>query len=287
MRIIICTKSDLPGVMILNRLLPILKDHQLLVLLSDKTRAAETAVPELMELKFLERDLPISTLFPQIDAQRPSVYTGAESTVSDGPLLTFSGLARLYGLTFQTIDDINAPSSLDLMTAFAPDLILSIRFSHIFKATAYEIPRIGTFNVHPGALPHYAGLFAPFRAMMDDQDRLGCTLHRVDAKIDTGPIIGVGWLPVEPHRGLLWHILNTYDPGIDLLVAALQVWEQGGEVPEHPQDFRTRAYRSMPDAEAFAKFHRRGYRLYDPAHFAQLLKRFVPVQAQGEAVHAA
>lgn len=286
MRIIVCTKSDLPGVLILNRLLPILKGHDLMVLLSDKTRVAETAVPELMEVKFLERDLPIGTLFPQIDAQKSLIQAG-KSTGAEGRLLTFAGLERFHGLTFKTIDDVNAPDTVDLMTAFAPDLTLSIRFSHIFKAATYEIPRIGTFNVHPGALPHYAGLFAPFRAMMDDQDRLGCTLHRVDAKIDTGPIIGVGWLPVEPHRGLLWHILNTYDPGIDLLVAALDIWEQGGEAPEHPQDFRTRAYRSMPDADAFAKFHRRGYRLYDPAHYTQLLKRFVPAHAHGEAVHAA
>lgn len=285
MRIIVCTKNDLPGALILNRLLPILRDHDLLVLLSDKTRAAETAVPELTELKFLERDLPVGTLFPQIDAQE-SGDGRAGGREGDG-LLTFAGLERRYGLTFKTVDDINAASSIQLLTAFQPDLILSIRFSHIFKAIAYDIPRIGTFNVHPGALPHYAGLFAPFRAMMDNQERLGCTLHRVDAKIDTGPVLGIGWLPVEPERGLLWHILNTYDPGIDLLVSALDAWEKGRELPEHPQDFRKRAYRSMPDAEAFQTFHRRGYRLYDPAHYGDLLRRFGFQAVRGGASHAA
>ena len=269
MRIIVCTKNDLPGALILNRLLPELSGHELLVLFSDKTRAAEMAVPELIELKFLERDLPIGTYFPQVDRN------GGDTP---GALSTFAGLERRFGLSFKTVSDINSPDTIAMMEAFAPDLILSIRFSHIFKPQAYGIPRIGTFNVHPGALPHYAGLFAPFRAMMDNQERLGCTLHRVDERIDTGPVIGIGWLPVEPERGLLWHILKTYDPGIDLLLSALETWEKGREMPEHPQDFRQRAYRSMPGVEAFAAFHRRGYRLFDPAHYNALLRQFSGVR---------
>ena len=39
-----------------------------MVFLSNKTRDAELKIPELSVLKYLERDLPIKTLFPMIEA---------------------------------------------------------------------------------------------------------------------------------------------------------------------------------------------------------------------------
>ena len=53
MKILFCTKNDIFGAVILNKILPQLKNHQVKVLLSDKTRAEENSVQELIEEKFL------------------------------------------------------------------------------------------------------------------------------------------------------------------------------------------------------------------------------------------
>ena len=69
MRILVCTKRDLHGAHFLNRLLPRLAGHELAgIWLSEKNRDAENSVPELVELRFLERTLPLELLFPLIDA---------------------------------------------------------------------------------------------------------------------------------------------------------------------------------------------------------------------------
>lgn len=278
MRIILCTKRDLAGAVVLNQLMPRLAGDRVMVLLSDKTRPAEKSLPELAEMKFLERDLPIDTLFPLVDS------LGAEAA----PLATFDGITARYGVPMKTVADINSADSEALVRDFAPDLILSVRFSLIFKRPVFDIPALGTWNVHPGALPHYAGLFAPFRSMLDGQSRIGCTLHRIDDGIDTGPVVGIGWLPVDRSRSLLWHVVRAYQPGLDLFLAMLDGLRQGRQPELLVQDRSQRVYVSMPDESQFRAFHDDGLRLSDPAEYQEIIRGFLPPESEvPEAVLAA
>ncbi len=271
LRIIICTKHDLAGSLILNTLLPAMSDCTVTVLMSEKTRPVENAVAELAEIKFFERDLPVDTLFPLLDA--------AESG-GTAPLLTFKGLAARHGVAMRPISDLNGPEGEALVRDFAPDLIISARFSLIFKQNIYDIPRLGTYNIHPGALPRYAGLFAPFRCMLEGGASIGCTLHRVDSGIDTGPVVGIGYLPIDPDRSLLWHVVNTYRPGIDLFLDLLDRVRQGAPVAVMPQDRSQRRYGSLPGAEMFHEFRAKGLKLFDPAEYLEILSGFLtPGQA--------
>lgn len=264
--ILLCTKMDLAGALILNFLLPRLADCRITVLMSEKTRPVENSVPELAEMKFFERDLPVDLLFPLLDRAGPE---GA-------PLLTFAGLSARYGIGVESISDLNGPEGEARIRAFAPDLILSARFSLIFKPNTYDIPPHGTYNVHPGALPRYAGLFAPFRCMLDGSDTVGCTLHRVDKGIDTGPVVGIGHLPVQRERSLIWHVVNTYRPGLELFLAMLTEIRAGRDPVYQPQDFSLRQYGSLPGEEAFAAFRAKGLKLFDPKEYLEILSGFLP-----------
>lgn len=278
MRILVCTKRDLAGAIVLNQLMPHLAGDRVMVLLSDKTRPAEKSLPELAEMKFLERDLPIDTLFPLIDA------LGAEGA----PLATFDGIAARYGVPMKTVSKINSADGETLIRDFAPDLILSVRFSLIFKQPIFEIPRLGTWNVHPGALPRYAGLFAPFRSMLDGQSHIGCTLHRIDDGIDTGPVVGIGWLPVDRRRSLLWHVVRAYQPGLDLFVTMLAGLRQSRQPDLLTQDSAQRVYVSMPADEHFRAFHASGLRLSDPGEYRDIIRGFLPPDTDiPEAISAA
>lgn len=274
MNIVLCTKRDLAGALILNQLMPHLAGDKVTVLLSDKTRPAEKSQPELSVMKFLERDLAIDTLFPLIDAQGGG---GAA-------LATFAGLQARYGLAFHTLSDINAPEALALLRGLQPDLVLSVRFSLIFKRPAMDIARLGTWNVHPGALPRYAGLFAPFRSLVEGQESIGCTLHRIDDGIDTGPIVGIGRLPVRPERSLLWHVVNTYRPGLVLFLDMLDGLRQGRAPAVIEQDRGQRLYQSMPDDAQFARFRAMGLRLGGREDYLDIIGGFLP---PGMAVPAA
>ena len=64
-------------------------------------------------------------------------------------------------------------------------------------------PLLGAFpdrilNIHPSLLPRYPGLFAWEQAVADGATDSGCTVHYVDAGIDTGDIILQAKVPVLP-----------------------------------------------------------------------------------------
>jgi hypothetical protein len=270
MRITVCAKRDLPGCVALNHLLPGLAGHQVQVLMSEVDRPSEHSVPELVRLKRFERDVS-RAMFDRLDTlQAPP-----------GRLLSFGHLGRRYGLRGRSVREINKGDGLGLLRAFRPDLIISMRFSLIFREEVLSLPPLGILNVHPGTLPRYAGLFSPFWSLLEGQDSIGCTVHWIDRGIDTGPVLGLGRLPVDPGRSLAWHITHTYPQGVAVLLDVLPQVLAGQAVPSLRQDGRRRCYRSLPDAQDFADFRARGLRLIAPGDHRELLGPFVATAATG------
>jgi methionyl-tRNA formyltransferase len=271
MRILFCTKKDVFGAWILNWILPKLIGHQVRVLLSDKTRPAEHSVPALLEEKFLERDLPLQGLFPLIDAQS-----------TQGPLATFEGCAKRYQLEINTVTSINDPATEQQIREWSPDIIISARFSLIFKSNIERIPRLGIFNIHPGTLPGYAGLYAPLRGIFNGEEKLGCTLHRVDEGIDTGAIYSVSHLKVIPERSIFGHIAPLYELGLLSVLHLLEELEQGNVVKLEAQDTNLFRYYRLPEQEVFTELERRGIQVVSYSVYSEFIRQFVAPEGMGQ-----
>jgi UDP-4-amino-4-deoxy-L-arabinose formyltransferase/UDP-glucuronic acid dehydrogenase (UDP-4-keto-hexauronic acid decarboxylating) len=71
------------------------------------------------------------------------------------------------------------------------DLLLNVHSLHVVHPDVVAAPRIGSFNLHPGPLPEYAGLNVPSWAIYNGEETHGVTLHWMDDRIDAGP---VAWL---------------------------------------------------------------------------------------------
>jgi methionyl-tRNA formyltransferase len=265
MRILFCTKRDVFGASILNWILPRLGAHQVKVLLSDKTRTEENSVQALVEEKFLERDLPLRALFPVLDQQ-----------ATTGKLTTFEGCRQRYQIEIDTITSINDPETEAMIRDWAPDIIVSARFSLIFKANIERIPPLGIFNVHPGALPGYAGLYAPLRGILNSDKQLGCTLHRVDEGIDTGEVYSVSYLPFTCERSIFGHIAQLYELGLTSFVELLSDLERGKKAVLKVQDKALFRYFRLPDEAAFTHLKALGVELVAFDVYSDFIKQFVP-----------
>jgi methionyl-tRNA formyltransferase len=77
------------------------------------------------------------------------------------------------------------------------DLLLNVHPLYVLPSDVVTAPRIGSFNLHPGPLPWYAGLNAPSWAIYNGEPTHAVTLHWMDAGIDTGPIAYTAQLPIE------------------------------------------------------------------------------------------
>ena len=107
-----------------------------------------------------------------------------------------AALERLRARYPANLDDVprvyvetpNAPEAQAFLEQIRPDLAIA-RCKFILKRAIFEVPRVGTFVMHPGICPEYRNAHGCFWALVNrDLDRVGMTLLRVDPGIDTGPI---------------------------------------------------------------------------------------------------
>lgn len=89
-----------------------------------------------------------------------------------------------------------APEFLQQLREIAPDLIVVAAYGQLLPQALLDIPRFGCLNVHTSLLPRYRGA-APIQwAIANGDTETGVTLMRMDAGLDTGPIVSTTTTPI-------------------------------------------------------------------------------------------
>jgi Formyl transferase len=89
-----------------------------------------------------------------------------------------------------TTADPNGADVKAFLERIRPDVMVA-RCKRILKAAIFEIPRRGTFVLHPGVCPEYRNAHGAFWALAQrDLSNVGLTLLKIDAGVDTGPVYG-------------------------------------------------------------------------------------------------
>ena len=78
---------------------------------------------------------------------------------------------------------------LQIVDKSAPDLIALCGFMRLLRKSFLDRVSAPILNVHPSLLPAFPGLEAQRRAIETGAATTGVTVHRVDAGMDTGPIL--------------------------------------------------------------------------------------------------
>lgn len=269
MRVAICSKRDLSSLIILNDLLPRLAKIagcQFSLLLAVRTRDVETRVPELVLTKFLERDLP----FERLCLHRPRRPNGRSKAGAD--LLDLPGLEQAFGIKANMVHSSAEVDS--RLLAFQPDLILSVRFSFLFRELIRTLPRHGIVNVHPGRVPEYAGLYPHFFSMLAGEETLGCTVHFVDSSIDSGAVIATGAVPIDRRRSAFAHNLESHLLGNRFLAEITERLSRNEGVAAAPQLAPASRPNTYPTREELDRFREAGLSLIHANEYTEILRRF-------------
>jgi peptidoglycan/xylan/chitin deacetylase (PgdA/CDA1 family) len=117
------------------------------------------------------------------------------------------------------VSDVHAPGSIAAVREFAPDLGLSLA-APILRRALFSLPRLGTINLHKGKLPEFRGMPPAFWEMWHDQASVGCSVHCVDDRLDTGDLVVESSVSRARHSTVRGLQLQLDEVGIDLMIAA-------------------------------------------------------------------
>jgi hypothetical protein len=113
--------------------------------------------------------------------------------------------------------DVNNAAVAAFLRDLAPDLVI-LRCKQLLKKKLIGIPRIGCFVMHPGICPEYRNAHGCFWALAErDMGRVGMTLLKIDAGIDTGPVYGYYRYAFDERRES--HVVIQYRMVLDNLDA--------------------------------------------------------------------
>jgi methionyl-tRNA formyltransferase len=93
-----------------------------------------------------------------------------------------------------------------LLRAYLPDLVVCWGFPWRIPLGALQVPRLGSINCHPAMLPRHRGPIPLAWAFRDGDSQYGVTWHRMDAELDTGPILAQAPVPMEDDDFDIWTV---------------------------------------------------------------------------------
>ena len=167
-----------------------------------------------------------------------------------GSEFTQGALKGRTNLRILDVGDLHSESTLAEVKKFAPDVGLSLS-APILRKSLFAIPRLGTLNLHKGEVPAYRGMPPAFWELWNNAPSVGCTVHWVDEKLDTGDIAARTQVPRERFSTLRGLQLTLDEVGIDLVREAVQ-GVLDGTVQRIPQEAGGKTYRKPTLAQVAA-----------------------------------
>jgi methionyl-tRNA formyltransferase len=163
---------------------------------------------------------------------QPDKPSGRGRVLAASPVKQY---AVTHGIPVLQPVSLRAPEAAAELTAYQPDVIVVAAFGQILRPAVLDLPPHGCINVHASLLPRWRGA-APVQAAILAGDQVtGSTIMRMDAGMDTGPLLAQAALAIRPDDtgGTLTGRLAQQ--GAALLAETLPRW-LAGEVTPQPQD---------------------------------------------------
>ncbi len=190
----------------------------------------------LSTLQALRENYPVAGVVTQ-----PDRAAGRGRELKPPPVKT---LALELGMPVIQPQKLREPEAMEQLRAWAPDLIVVAAFGQILKQDALDLPEFGCVNVHASLLPRWRGAAPINAAILHGDEETGITIMKMDAGLDTGPILTQRSVRIKPDEtaGSLFRTLSQL--GADLLLETLPGYI-AGEIEPRPQPVEGTTYVPM------------------------------------------
>ena len=127
------------------------------------------------------------------------------------------------------------PDAIAALAAYRPDLIVVAAYGQLLPPPVLELPPLGCLNLHPSLLPKHRGPSPVAGAILAGDATTGVSIMRLDAGMDTGPIIAQSQRPITLHDDAATLTAILFKDGAILLNQIIPQWAAGA-ITATPQD---------------------------------------------------
>lgn len=147
-----------------------------------------------------------------------AVYTQPDRPAGRGHKLAMSAVKQLavqHELPVYQPATLRDEAAQGELAALNPDLMVVVAYGLILPQSVLDIPRLGCINSHASLLPRWRGAAPIQRAIEAGDTESGVTVMRMEAGLDTGPMLLKAATPinVDDTGGSLHDRLATIGPG--------------------------------------------------------------------------
>ena len=90
------------------------------------------------------------------------------------------------------------PQAIDVLRDLRPEVIVVAAYGLILPPAVLDVPPRGCLNVHGSILPRHRGAAPIAAAILAGDAETGITIMKMDAGLDTGPLLSVAREPIRP-----------------------------------------------------------------------------------------
>ncbi|UQD56271.1 methionyl-tRNA formyltransferase [Flavobacterium sp. K5-23] len=185
------------------------------------------------------------------DYEVVGVITAADKPAGRGQKIKYSAVKE-YALAnnLRLLQPVNLKeeSFLEELKALNANLQIVVAFRMLPKVV-WEMPKLGTFNLHASLLPNYRGAAPINWAIINGETKTGVTTFFIDDKIDTGAMILSSETEIDDNENAGHLHDRLMHLGSDTVVKTLDIIEKGNVstiIQNEPVDIKT-AYKLNKD----------------------------------------
>ncbi|HEC33202.1 MAG TPA: methionyl-tRNA formyltransferase [Chloroflexi bacterium] len=106
--------------------------------------------------------------------------------------------AQALSLPVYQPESLHTPDTLTCLAAWEPEVVVVAAFGQILPPAVLDLPPYGCINLHASLLPRWRGAAPIAAAILAGDVVTGVTVMRMDAGVDTGPIVARREEPIRP-----------------------------------------------------------------------------------------